>query len=343
MQSCHAFFSLRGKKQRGLLLVLLLCCVSAPKTWAADTAAVCTPPVKAVRPVPPAQADEFTIATQNLQRFFDDEPGGRGDVVSAEKYRQKREQLAAQVVDVLRSPDVLAVQEAENLKVLQDLAMTIRARKGPDYKAVLLEGNDYGGIDVGFLLRRDIEVLKVEALLKTRKLDRHALFDRPPLRLRLRMASGSELDIINVHLKSLRGSDDDKQAEKIARKRQRQAEVLAEWLSAELAMRPQTALVLLGDLNATPDAAGGVDVLGMVQASGLTDVDERLPAGERYSYIHDCRGEALDHVLASKTIVPAVQRVAVSRGNAGVARRATVHEALRSADHDGLVLYLRKE
>lgn len=322
------------------MLVLLLCCVSAP-LQAAEKGAHCAPQISAVRPVPLAPSGEFTIATQNLQRFFDDEAGGRGDVVSSDKYRKKLQQLAAQVTDVLQSPDVLAVQEAENLKVLEDLAAAITVRSGPAYAAVLLEGNDYGGIDVGFLLRRDIALLQVDALLKTRRLDRAALFDRPPLRLRLKLTSGRELDVINVHLKSLRGSEAEIVAKKTARKRQRQAEVLAEWLTAELAKYPQKAMVLLGDFNATPDILGGVDVLGAMRASGLADVDERLPEHERYSYIHDCRGEALDHVLVSPALLPVVSAVAVSRGNTGVRRKAAAHEALRSADHDGLVLYLR--
>ncbi len=339
MKNCHSHCRLKWRGCSAFLLALLLCSVAAPVA-AAEKDRPCTPLVKAVRPVPAAASEEFTLATQNLQRLFDDEAGGRGDVVSSAVYQEKLGKLAAQVSDVLRNPHVLAVQEAENIRVLEDLAARIKTRGGPAYKAFLLEGNDYGGIDVGFLLRSDIEVLGVEALLKQRKLDRNALFDRPPLRLLLRLKSGRELAVINVHLKSLRGSDDETVAKKTARKRQRQAEVLAEWLTAELAMHPQQALVVLGDFNATPDGLGGVDVLGQIQASGLTDVDERLPLPERYSYVHDCRGEALDHVLVSSAVLPAVKAVAASRGNAGVHRKASAHEALRSADHDGFVLHL---
>ncbi len=336
-----AMLTAQTLRRRFMVAACLLLLLPLPLPASAKEGRQCVSLVKAVRPVPAPKAGEFTLATQNLQRLFDDEGGGRGAVLASAKYRKKLGQLAAQVTQVLRSPDVLAVQEAENIRVLEELALVIKKRGGPVYKAFLLEGHDYGGIDVGFLLRADIEVLKVEALLRQRRLDRSALFDRPPLRLQLRLASGHELDVINVHLKSLRGSEDEAVAGKTARKRLRQAEVLAEWLTAELAMRPQTALVLLGDLNATPDVAGGVDVLGLLQASGLHDVDEDLPVAERYSYVHDCQARALDHVLVSPALLPTVSRVAVSRGNAGVHRKAGAHEALRSADHDGLVLYLR--
>jgi predicted extracellular nuclease len=334
----HHFSSLRLWRRCSGLLVLLLCCLSAPVL---AQRADCVPRISTVRPVPAAVSGELSIATQNLERLFDDEAGGRGEVVTSEHYRQKLGQLAAQVIEVLRSPDVLAVQEAENIKVLEDLATEIAARKGAAYRAFLLEGNDFGGIDVGFLLRRDIDVLSVDALLRQRRLDRSALFDRPPLRLRLRTAAGAELEIINVHLKSLRGTDDAAVAEKTARKRQRQADVLGEWLTAELALYPQKAMVVLGDFNATPEGLGGVDVLGLLQASGMQDVDERLPQAERYSYVHECHGEALDHVLVSPALLPAVNAVAVSRGNAGARKQAGAPAALRSADHDGLVLYLR--
>lgn len=333
-----------------MVLVLLLCWLSAPLQVLAKEAVVtaagaeCAPRITTVKAVAQAQAGELTIATQNLQRLFDDESGGRGDVVAAAEYRQKLERLAGQVTEVLRLPDVLAVQEAENIKVLRDLAAVIADRNGrPAYRALLLEGHDYGGIDSGFLLRADIDVLLSEQLLKARRLDRAPLFDRPPLRLQIRRKNGETLDIINVHLKSLRGSDDPDVGKKTARKRLRQAEALAEWLGAWLGKYPQAKLVLLGDFNATPDSLGGVDVLGLLQATGMKDVDETLPEQERYSYVHECRGEALDHLLLSPALLPALSRVAVSRGNAGVSGRREPQDrsGLRSSDHDGLVLYLR--
>lgn len=332
MQRISLFSSLTAARSAVCLLVLLLCCVSAP------AAAQCAPQVNAVRPVPVARPDEFSIATQNLGRLFDDEAGGRGDVVAPADYQRKLEQLAAQVLQVLNSPQVLAVQEAENIKVLQDLAAVIQQRKGPAYRAVLMEGNDYGGIDVGFLLRDDIEVKDVQALMARKRLDRGPLFDRPPLLLQIKV-QGRVLDIVNVHLKSLRGTEDVEVARKTNRKRLRQAEALGQWLATRTTATP---LVLLGDFNATPEAPDGVDVLAQVRAHGLVDVDERLPAAERYSYVHDCRGEDLDHVWVSPALLPAVQGIAASRGNAGARLpREGAAGAQRSSDHDGLVLYLR--
>ncbi|MFZ5560027.1 MAG: endonuclease/exonuclease/phosphatase family protein [Pseudomonadota bacterium] len=315
--------------------------------WSASAlaAAQCVPAVPAAAPVPAAARGEVSIATQNLMRLFDDIDDGGAEVLPSPRYRLRLDKLARQVGEVLRFPHVLAVQEAENQKVLAELAHRLaQGGAGPRYQVALLEGHDRGGIDVGFLVRADWKILKVEQLLARTRLDRRFLFDRPPLLLRLQTPQGP-LDLVNVHLKSLRGSDRRAEAKRIARKRQRQAEALAGWVRAR---RPAGAgqaappLVVLGDFNAAPEVLGGVDVLGILQSAGLRSLHSRLPAGARWTYVYKCRGQALDHVLVSPELLPAVRRFAVSRGNAGVAWR---HEReagtpLRSADHDAVVLYL---
>lgn len=343
------------RRRSGLLLVLLLCAAVSLPVAAEPLASGCAPHITTVRPVPVAAPGEITIATQNLRRLFDDVDDGRGEVLNTAQYQLRLEKLSRQIVQLLRSPDVLAVQEVENLKVLDDLAAAVSVQGGKSYQGVLMQGRDWGGINVGFLVRTDIRVLSREQLLKTRRLDRAALFDRPPLWLRLQTPEGWVLGIVNVHLKSLRGSDDPDLVKKIARKRQRQAEALAEWTSLYFAKPAAEPLVMLGDFNAsaTPvtatapldvtDALGGVDVMGIVQAEGLQDQWPRLPENERYSYVHECHPEALDHVLVSAALQPAVQALAVSRGNAGVRVRVNGADssALRSSDHDALVLYLK--
>lgn len=335
--ACGAVPSLAGLRLALSLLLYLVCC-----SIAQARSGNCPLRVDVVRPVPAAVAGELTLATQNLRRLFDDVDDGVGEVVPAAEYRLRLEQLAAQVDDVLRRPAVLAVQEAEHEKTLADLAAVLRARTGVSWRPVLREGHDPGGIDAGFLVREDWQVLAVEQLLAREKLDRHALFDRPPLRLLLRAPDGLRLEVVNVHLKSLYGSDDPRKARRVARKRTLQAEALAKWLRAALAAEPRRRLVLLGDFNATPDARGGVDVLGIFGRAGLRRLDDRLPEEERYTFVYRCEPEALDHVLVSPALLPAVSRLAVSRGNAATRRRATPEAgALGSSDHDGVVLYLR--
>src|SRR6185436_16895098 len=62
---------------------------------------------------------------------------------------------------IQRYPDVIGVEEMENLTTLQAVAnqintdaVSIDALPNPNYVAYLSEGNDPGGIDVGFLVKQ---------------------------------------------------------------------------------------------------------------------------------------------------------------------------------------------
>jgi endonuclease/exonuclease/phosphatase family metal-dependent hydrolase len=336
---------LRRCRPRGAALSLLLvlpALLGAPAPAAARGSA-CDPwRVDAVRPVRAASGSELAVATQNLHRFFDDVDDGGGPRLDAAEYRRRLRQLARQLDEVLRRPAVVAVQEAEHQKALADLAAELHARTGSRWQAVLREGADPGGIDVGFLVRADWQVRAVEQLLAGERLGRQRLFDRPPLRVLLRGPDGRELELVNVHLKSLLGSEGPSAA-RVARKRARQAEALAGWVRSALAAAPRRPLVVLGDFNATPDARGDVDVLGILVAAGLRNAIDRLPEDERYTYLFRCTPEALDHVLVAPALLPAVTGLAASRGNAGAAPAAAAADSpLGSSDHDGLVLYLRR-
>src|SRR5690606_11000250 len=70
-------------------------------------------------------------------------------------YATKNARVAAYVCDVLLAPDVLGAQEVDSETTLADLATAIDAHCGVSYSAALVDGNDPGGIDVGYLTRDD--------------------------------------------------------------------------------------------------------------------------------------------------------------------------------------------
>ncbi len=132
------------------------------------------------RPVRSRVAGEMTIASQNLLRLVDDDAGA---------YALRLGKFSRLIREVLRAPDVLAVAEAENLKVLEDLAARIGADDPSlDYEPRLLEGNDPSSIDVGFLVRATVSIASVEQILPAETFAvggrSYLLFDRPPLLLR---------------------------------------------------------------------------------------------------------------------------------------------------------------
>ena len=104
-----------------------------------------------------AAGHEVTVASFNLQRFFDavDDPGVDDSVLTPAAYDTRLEQGVDRHRQHLRHPDIIAVQEVENLTALQNLAAHDQRRVGADSTTrYLVEGNDVAGLDVGFLVKR---------------------------------------------------------------------------------------------------------------------------------------------------------------------------------------------
>jgi predicted extracellular nuclease len=259
---------------------------------------------------------------------------------------------------------VLAVQEVMDLDTLEALADRI-AEDDPAviYHPYLMEGNDFGGIDVGFLVRDPARVLDVSQIGADARLtwDGSLLFDRPPLVLEAEFSGSSgefEATFVAVHLRSLGGIDDPDDGERVRQKRDEQSRWLADWIQDRQNTDPAEPLIVLGDFNAFEFSDGYVDVMGQVTGEpdpdgallpAGEDVDPplvnwllRLPASDRYSFVFECSAEALDHVVTNRAATGWVRGVAFSRGNADAPNDLELDAAtaLRSSDHDGLVIYL---
>jgi uncharacterized protein len=264
----------------------------------AGTATVASAPA-VVRPVRAATATEATVASFNLERFFDTvNDAGISDVAltpAAFELRLAKASLA--IRESLRLPDVLAVVEMENLATLQTLAARVgtdavaAGLPDPGYTAFLVEGNDVGGIDVGLLVKTTavaagvprVEVVSVvqegRATTYTNPNTNlpETLNDRPPLvaDLVVHYADGRALPftVIVNHLRSLNDvADETPQGSgtiggRVRAKRAAQAEYLAGLVQARLAARPGERLVLVGDFNAFPFSDGLVDVIGTIKGT----------------------------------------------------------------------------
>ncbi len=311
-------------------------------------------------------ADEVTIGTLNLFRLFDDvnDPGTQDDgaVVSAAEYARRLAKFSLYIRNVLGAPDILAVEEAEKLDVLQALANKIAA-DDPSvvYTPYLIEGNDVGGIDTGFLVRSTVQVDAVTQLgaAETLSLDGSLLHDRPPLLLEGSFVIGSAsspIAVMAVHNRSLGGIEDPVDGPRVRQKRLEQAQSIAQKVqdlqTADLNVR----LVVAGDFNAYQFTDGYVDAVGQIAGNfnpgdnllsgpdlvnpDLTNQVLSLPAEERYSFIFDGSAQVLDHVLTSQAVKPT--GLQYGRGNSDAAENLINDDStpLRSSDHDGLVMYL---
>ena len=319
------------------------------------------------RPVRRRKPGELIVATQNLERLADDhdDPNTDDPVLSAQELEVRLDKLSQWTANVLRAPDVLAVQEVENIATLQLLADRINSEDTSlVYTPYLIEGRDPSGIDVGFLFRDTVAVDAVEQLGADAQFTFNArtydTFDRPPLLARCSYIANGEpftFTLIDVHLRSLLGIEE-ANAEFVRRKRYEQAVWLSGTIQQLQQSEPGIRLVVLGDFNAFQFTDGYVDVLGQVSGNpdprgallpatdlvdpNLVNLVSSLAEGEAYSFVNDGTAEDLDHVLVSGSLLQWVRGIAFSRGNADASQALALDPStlLRSSDHDGLVMYL---
>jgi len=253
---------------------------------------------------------EVTVATYNLQRFFDtvDDPATSDPVLTPAAFDARLGKASLGIRDYLRTPDVVAVNEVENLPTLQAIAARISAdavaaaQPDPQYQALLVEGNDIGGIDVGFLVKSApvapavprVEVIAVTqvgaaTLLVNPDASTELLNDRPPLVLEavVHHPNGASfpLTAIVVHQRSLGGVADLSPGpngwatvgDRVRNKRQKQAEFLAGVLQARQSVDPAEHIVVLGDFNGFEVNDGLVDVMGVSDGTPVPDAETAVP------------------------------------------------------------------
>jgi len=324
-----------------------------------------------LRSVRPAAAGEYTIGTQNVENLYDlrddpsiDDSPSENYVPDTEVlYQIKLHKLAAQIVDNLRAPDILALQEVEGLEALNDLVAAI-AQKDPTvvYTPCLIEGNDPRGIDSAYLWRAErVTVNSCQQMPGSAEAvgiyGGGTLHDRPPLVLEVTLAGAQgpfNLMLVDLHIKSLSGSD----TTAVQRKRMEQALDVADSVQAQ--QSAGKSLLVLGDFNAFYFSDGLVDVTGIIQGTAvqgdalytpdqdivepdLINLIERVPDEERYSFYYNSMAQQLEQTLITAALDPLVTDIEHSRGNADATRdnETLDNGAFRSADHDGVVVYLK--
>ncbi len=327
-------------------------------------------------PVPLPGAKEFTIGSFNLERFFDtvNDPGVSDVALTAEAFARRLNKASLAIREVMRSPDILGVEEMENLSTLQALAAKINADAvaagGPDpaYQAYLAEGNDIGGIDSGFLVKTSrVTFLEVTQFGKDATYvepngSTALLNDRPPLLLRAEVARPGgpafPITVIVNHLRSLSGVDDPVDGARVRAKRRAQAEYLANLVQSRQTANPAEHIVLIGDFNAYQFSDGYVDVLGTIEGKpapanqvvlassdlvnpDLVDLVETLPPAQQYSFSFDGNGQVLDHILITQNLLALETRLAFARNDADFPEsyRNDPNRPERISDHDMPVAY----
>ncbi len=136
------------------------------------------------------------------------------------------------------NPDVMVAVEVDDIRALKYLADTYLDQK---YFAVLIEGNDSRGIDIGFLVKKDLPFdLEVQsnknAKPSTEKIagPNDPVFSRDLPVLKLRLTGSKESDnpflvVAGTHYKSMAGNNPVESVAKRAQQAKRTAEILSEF------------------------------------------------------------------------------------------------------------------
>jgi len=278
-----------------------------------------------------ANADSLRILSQNMHRLFDNiDDGNNEKILSRSRFQQRVKNAAKKFGGDFELPHIIALQEVENLYVMQQIAGEIRDRYHTDYRLVLIPGQDISGINLAFLVRFDIEIKKTAQLFRHEKfkLTGNPLFSRPPLYLEA-CAVENCISLLNVHLRSMRGINSDRDGKRVSGKRRRQAETIAAWSNRFQQSRSGVSLLLLGDFNALTPSDGHVDVAGIIRGNpdnrtarlpgrdllepDLVDITELIPQANRYSFIFRHHKQQLDYMLVNQSFAADVADIAFSR------------------------------
>ncbi|NJO86718.1 MAG: hypothetical protein HC821_01180, partial [Lewinella sp.] len=295
------------------------------------------------RPVRSKTSTELTVASSNVLFLVNDQSN----------YPTQLTKVVNYLANSLDFPDVIALQELGGQAELEDLIFRLRQANPErgDYRGFV--GSGPGSIHCAFLVKRYLSnpvflELGTSELLSSGGI----LHDRPPLLLRLRLPQDpqTELQVLNLHLRSLNGIETEAF---VRRKRYEQSLSVARMVEN---LRSEN-LIVLGDLNAFEFSDGYVDVVNQIAGTPslgalspvlpivnppLLQVAQRLAAAERYSFVFNGSAQQLDHCLANNLTGLTINELAFARGNADAAVNygSVPLVELRAADHDAFVLYL---
>ncbi|MFL6253420.1 MAG: Calx-beta domain-containing protein [Pyrinomonadaceae bacterium] len=286
-------------------------------------------------PAPTPNSDEFTVASFNMERFFDtsNDPNTSDPVLTTTAFNNRLNKASLIIRNVQRYPDVIGVEEVENLSTLQAVAAKVNADAqsidtlpDPQYTAYLVEGNDIGGIDVGFLVKQSrvsvVDVTQIEQpgcdhvtpstcnnYTNPNDGTLDILNDRPPLVLRAtipRPAGGTTaFTVIVNHLRSLNNIDDATPqgsgtvGARVRTKRQKGAEFLANYIQSRQTADPNEKIITVGDLNALRVNDGYADVIGTILGTPSPD-DQTVVPGDGADLVNPNQTDLVDTLPADQ-------------------------------------------
>ena len=250
--------------------------------------------------IQPASDTEFSVMTWNVENLFDfqDPHPSSPAMPTLPEYKLDLEKIVSTIL-AAGTPDVIGLQEVENIGILEDIAASEKLAEA-NYQPVLIEGTDSRLIDVGYLVKGDLEILET-----TQYPAPQGLTSRPPLLIKI-LIKGDEpeniLYILNNHFTSMSGGE-----EATELRRNAQAEWNASLVEDLLGQEADAKVVVLGDLNSYYTSLP----ITTLQSAGLQHVFETLEPEERYTYIYEGVSQVLDHILVTPNLFEQINRTEI--------------------------------
>ena len=303
---------------------------------------------------------ELLIATQNMLNFKS----------SDSTFTIRLSKASLLVRTMLKSPDILCLEEIGSQDALQQLADKIHSDDPSVHYTVFFGASGTGSIHNGIMVRDTVQVTAVTEEQVDDTFDvngsTYTLHDRPPLLVEATATVNGKMQPISVlilHNRSLNGIDDPSDPAKenfVRSKRQQQAFRISQFVAEYQASHPHLPFFVAGDFNAFDFTDGYVDVTGQIKGHpdplgamlpatdevdpDLTDLATLAPISNRYSYVHDGNTQIIDHILASHSARYFVRSVEFAHANADAPASYADDEnpdtPIGVSDHDGIVAFL---
>jgi endonuclease/exonuclease/phosphatase family metal-dependent hydrolase len=235
---------------------------------------------------------------------------GRGDWVGWIEWRREVVNAAAientgRIISEIKA-DILCFVEVENRPVLRRFNETI-LKAAPYPHAMVIDGNDERGIDVGIASRFPICDMRSH-VDDPDPVTKRPVFSRDCAEFQIDLLGTKSLWVLINHFKSRGyGSKAANDA-----KRKRQSERVAEILK-RFDLKKQW-VVVAGDLNELPNSAS---LTPLLQHAGLRNVFDKLPASaDRWTHRDDAtpsKNEQIDYLLVSEALWPRLKEVQIER------------------------------
>ncbi len=303
-----------------------------------------------------AAGSSISLGTLNVWNWFDtvDDPRTRDTIYEPEQYRARLVKLAGMIARDLEAPDVLALQEIENHRSLDDL-LAMPQLAGLGYRYVLSEKADTRGIRNAIMYREGKVVLRsleepnpVSTLPPEDPtlIGADRLFARASMVATFGLVGATDarhaaFTVINNHFKSKLGGDFWEP------RRRAQGAFIGGLVDALRGAEPNLPVIVAGDMNATYDD-GAYQLLerrgGGDGAQRLWDTVRALPDEDRYTYVYRGQKNLLDHLMVTPDLRDAVESVRILHMNTAKdspAKRFNSRTTHGTSDHDPILARIR--